>query len=98
MSTEINIKDLDKVELLKKLYQNQVKSTYFILSGKPLPKFDDELATKVVDKYIDYFCGKAIKTNLCGDIVDTYLYDRDAGKGTFLKIVNSMKVNLFLIM
>lgn len=34
MTTKINIKDLDKVELLKNLWENQVTAGYFTFSGK----------------------------------------------------------------
>lgn len=91
MTSEINIKDLDKVELLKNLWENQVTAAFFTFSGKTAPKFEDELAEKAVNDYIDYFCGRAIKTNLSGDFVEPHLYDRDAGKGKFLEIVNSMR-------
>ena len=91
MTSEISIKGLDKVELLKNLWENQVTAAFFTFSGKIPPKFEDELAKKAVNDYIDYFCGRAIKTNLSGDMVDPYLYDRDAGKGNFLQIVNSMR-------
>ena len=73
------------------MWENQVTAGYFIFSGNPQPKFDEKLAKKVVDNYIDYLCGKAIKTNLSGDLVEPHLYDRDAGKGKFLEIVNSMR-------
>ena len=45
---------------------------------------------KAVKCHIDYFCGRAIKTDLSKDSVDPYLYDRDAGQGTFQKVVDSI--------
>ena len=88
---KICIKGLDKVELLKNLWKNQIMAAYYTFSGKQAPDFDNESAKTVINEYIDYFSGKAIKTNLSGDTVEPYLYDRDAGQGKFLQIVNSMR-------
>jgi hypothetical protein len=57
----------------------------------PLPPFDHSLAEEAVKKRIDYFCGSAIKCDLSGDEVDPFLYDRDAGKGAFQEVVDSMR-------
>jgi len=53
--------------------------------------FDKAAAEKAVTGYIDYFCGKAIKTDLSEDKVDPYLYDRDAGAGAFARAVASVR-------
>ena len=42
-------------------------------------------------KYIDYFCGRCIKTDISGDSVNPRLYDRDAGDGEFARIVKSLE-------
>lgn len=55
------------------------------------PEFDEKNAkTTVKQGHIDYFCGRAIKTNLLQDSVDPYRYDKYAGKiGSFKKVVDS---------
>ncbi len=88
---KLDISKLNKVELLQKLCENQKAAGFFAMSGRPVPTFNTEQAKKAVTQYIDYFSGKAIKTDLSKDTVDTFLYDRDAGEDTFQKIVESMK-------
>ena len=92
MSEQININGLDKVELLKKLWTNMKPASFF--SYHPtvsVPGFDESSARCAVKKYIDYFQGRAIKMDLSVDSIDPYLYDRDAGTGTFQRVVDSMK-------
>ena len=90
-SNNISIKGLDKVELLKNIWQGQIPAGYFAMSGIRGPVFNEETAKEAVKKHIDYFCGRAIKTNLSGDEIDPYLYDRDAGQGKFAQIVDAMR-------
>lgn len=40
--------------------------------------------------YFDYVSGRPIKVNLSGDEFDSWLYDRDAGKGAAKKIIDSI--------
>lgn len=86
----VNIKGIDKVELLRQLWKNQKAIGFHKMVGT-LYEFDIQLASKAVLKYIDYFQGKVIKTDLKDDDVDPWLYDRDAGEGAFAKVVNVMK-------
>ena len=88
---EVNIKGLDKVELLRRLWENQSPEIFLMLIGLPSPPFNEELAKHAVVEYIDYFQGRCIKTDISGDVADTRLYDRDAGSGVFEKIVNNMR-------
>lgn len=90
-SNYISIKGLDKVELLKRLWSQQIPGFLFALCGLPKPEFMMEQAKNAVQKHIDYFCGCAIKTDLSRDEIDPYLYDRDAGQGTFAQIVENMR-------
>lgn len=73
-----DVSGIDKVVLLKALWENQVVAAFFSMNGIPPPPFDDELAKASVSKPIDYFCGRAIKTDLSKDMIDFWLYDRDA--------------------
>lgn len=87
--TTADISGLNKVELLFNLWSNQsfIAPAY---TGNPL-MFDDENAKKAVTRYIDYFNGRPIKTDLSKDIVDTWLYNRDAGKGKFEAVVEMLR-------
>ena len=98
MSVTISIKGLDKVMLLKALWENRLPAAFFnsvdaILSGTVAPSFDWKQARQAVESRIDYFCGRGIKCDLSGDDVDPWLYDRDAGKGAFQKIVESLRAS-----
>ena len=55
------------------------------------PAFDRELAKEAVKKYIDYFCGRCIKSDLSNASVDPWLYNRDAGAGALERIVQKLK-------
>lgn len=89
--TTVNIQGLDKVELLHALWSNQKSASFFTMSGIPSPQFDHQEANTAVLERIDYFCGRAIKCDLSKNEVDPGLYDRDAGQGTFEKIVNQLR-------
>lgn len=60
----INISGVDKVKLLAILWHGQIKAGYFAANFKNAPGFDKEGAVKAVTGYIDYYCGRAIKTDL----------------------------------
>jgi hypothetical protein len=55
------------------------------------PTFDEQLAKEAVKDYIDYFNGRCIKTDLSNDSIDPWAYDRDAGAGTFQRVVSGLK-------
>ena len=84
--SKVNIRGLDKVNLLRALWENQKPAAFFTMTGRLPPLFDPNEATKAVKSYIDYFCGRAIKSDLSGDEVDPYGYDRDTNEGAFAKI------------
>lgn len=92
MSDTIDITGLDKVELLRRLHENQIVAGFFTMMGRPAPPFDEKEAVKFIENgYIDYFCGRAIKTDLSADFISPRMYDRDAGTGTFARIVADMR-------
>jgi hypothetical protein len=76
---EINIKGLNKVDILKILWKNTEPSAiYKARNKKNFDTFDQSAALIEVEGYIDYFCGRAIKMDLSKDVIDTGLYDRDS--------------------
>lgn len=95
MSTKIvnivNIAGLNKVKLLRNLWNRQIVAGFFAMNPSLAPAFDEDLETKAVKYYIDYFCGRAIKCDLSGDEVNPSSYNRDAGPGAFQEVVNSMR-------
>lgn len=87
----IDIKGIDKVELLNALWLNSKPASFYRASGTLPPDFDKEKAETAVYRYIDYFCGHAIKTDISGDTASTYLYDRDTRPGRFRDIVDAIR-------
>jgi hypothetical protein len=90
-SNKINISGIDKISLLRALWENQKIAAFFTNFPKLAPSFDEDEAKEAVKDYIDYFRGRAIKANISGDEMDSFCYDRDAGNGTALKVVSSLK-------
>lgn len=90
MSDKISIKGLCKVDLLYRMWNHQRIAVFFSMHGQSVPVFDNMEAEEMVGGYIDYFCGRAIKADLSGDVVSSYAYDRDSTK-KLAKIVEEMR-------
>ena len=90
----INISGLSKVDLLERLWTRIKPATFFAFNPSAAPSFNKEEAKKAVEVYIDYFCGRCIKSDLSGDTAYTFLYNRNAGNGAFEKVVEGMRVEL----
>ncbi len=89
----VDISACDRLELLRLLWEHSKPASFFIQSGLKSPEYDETLAKQAIEQnYIDYFQGRAIKTDLSGDLADPYGYDREHGIGTFEKIVNLCKL------
>ena len=93
--SNIDIKDLNKVELLQALWERQIvpPGSMGIFQGAKTKwtESDSERALEQIEKgYIDYFKGRVIKTDLSGDTVNPRSYDRDAGEGAFQSVVNKL--------
>lgn len=84
----VNIKGLNKVDLLRELYYDAFESPWACVQKDG---FNDDMAREAVKGYIDYFQGRAIKCDLSKDTVDPRLYDRDAGAGQFQKVVDCLR-------
>lgn len=91
----VDIHGLDKATLLLEMWLNQAPAAFFAMNNQCAPGFDKASARNVAAKgYIDYFCGRCIKTDISGDAADPEMYDRDSGKGTLRKIVQRMRCNM----
>jgi hypothetical protein len=77
---------IDKVELLFQLWTRQKIAGFF---GPDYNiKFNKESAAIAIQNgYIDYFRGRAIKTDLRKPNPRIWLYERDAGQGKFEEAV-----------
>lgn len=84
---EINIKGISKTEILRALFLNSTPASFFILSGIPAPSFDDSNAEIAVASYIDYFCGRLIKSDISKDLTYNLGYNREYGAHAYEKII-----------
>lgn len=96
----INIKGLDKAEVLYSLWHNSHAQGMSFL-GLPQKEFTLERAQELIKErgynpegenrpnclYFDYVDGHVIKCNITGDTFDEQLYERDCGEGAALKAV-----------
>ena len=92
--SEIEISGVDKVLLLQELWNRQIVASFYnnMFTSWMTPKFDEFEAHKAINGgYIDYFCGRCIKTDLRKNSVSPRLYDRDAGEGAFLRAVQAVR-------
>ena len=86
----VDITNINKVQLLQALWRHSKPASILISMGLSTD-FDENLANDAVKGYIDYFCGRAIKTDISTDIVEVDYYDRYNGQGRFQKVVNTLK-------
>ena len=89
----MDIQGIDKVLLLKKLWEGSAPARFFQMSGMPAPTWDEEAAKKAVLGYIDYFQGRVIKMNIHDKIIKTDLYDRDNGQGAAGRAVEAARLS-----
>ena len=88
----VDIKGVDKVALLKVLWEMSSPASFFIMSGRTPPKWGETGdPIEAVKDYIDYFCGRMIKSDLTGDSASPSMYDRDIGEGSFARAVEIAK-------
>ena len=86
----VSIAGNDKKKLLEALWTHAKPAAFFTMRGLPGPAFDEAEAEKALKGYIDYFCGRCIKTNLSGTTADPSAYDAEWGAGSFAKIVKDL--------
>jgi len=89
---EIDITGVNRVMLLHELWNLQIVASFFAHRPDMAPTFNDKEAIVAIQRgYIDYFCGRCIKSDLTKNFVSPRMYDRDAGDGAFLKAVQIVK-------
>ena len=96
MSDTVDIKGLDKAELLAALYNNartQGKG-FFHGAASTASEMTKEDAQKFVDRGhldFDYLSGRTMKIDISGDTVETWLYDRDNGEGKAAEAIDAVR-------
>jgi hypothetical protein len=87
----IDITGVNKVALLHELWTRSNPAAFFAPFPQLAPRFDRDEATVAVVHYIDYFCGRCIKSDLSGDTASPHQFDRDAGRGAFTAAVTAVR-------
>lgn len=87
----VNIKGLDKAELLLELWLNSHSQGMSALFGLASPKLEDCRKALEESTDIDYFFGRVIKVNFSKDEVEEWLFDRDNGDGAFQRAVDNLR-------
>jgi len=93
-SKVVDIAGLDKAKLLIKLWMNSKNASFFAntRTPPPLPPTLEDAKTELErSSNVDYFCGRAIKTDFGSNQIDPFGYDRDNGTNCFAKIVENMR-------
>lgn len=90
----IDIKGLDKAEVIKALYRGAQPLGLGVLSFETGGLQDSE-AQQLAESgtYIDYLHGRVMKVDLSGDAFNEALYDRDNGQGKAQAIIDSLRNN-----
>lgn len=89
----IDIKGLDKAEVLKKLYDKSHIQGYSFLQAVPDGTVTIEHCRELLQHrtYFDYLYGRVLKVDLAGDEFDERLYDRDNYLGAAAKAISSLR-------
>lgn len=89
----INIKGLDKAEVLKALYDRSHIQGMGWLQAVPDGFVTVEHCRELLheDTYFDYLYGRVLKVDLSGDEFDERLYDRDCGAGAARQAINKLR-------
>lgn len=90
----VDIRGVDKVELLRALWMSKTPAAYLVLNGMEIPEFDNSKADIAVKAHIDYFCGRCIKADISGDFVDAHMYDKSGEATKFVEIVNLVRIGI----
>lgn len=94
--SKIDIKGLDKAEVLMALYENshvqglgflQAVDNYTIEDARE----DIKAHTYGDSIYFDYLHGRVLKVDLYGDEFDGWLYDRDCGEGAAQAAIEELR-------
>lgn len=92
----IDISDIDLVVLVQNLWKHQKLGAFFLNAPWMVPSEPciGDIKACLEAGYIDYIAGRCIQTNF-SDLtkVNTRSYDRDAGEGTFERIVADLRKN-----
>ena len=94
----ISIKDLNKAEVLKALYDRSHEQGMGFLQAVPKGYVTVQHCEQLLKNqtYFDYLYGRVMKVDLSGDEFNECLYDRDNGPGAALRAVESVSKTMKL--
>lgn len=91
----IDIKDLNKAEVLKALYDGSRIQGMGFMQAVPEGTVTVEHCKMLLETtgypYFDYLYGRVMKVDLSKDEFDERLYDRDNGKGAAARIIDRLR-------
>ena len=90
---KVSIAGLDKASVLMALFNNSKPQGLSFKAPRAMENMSIERAKQYTEKTLDfdYVDGRVIKTNISGDVADTWLYDRDNGNNAGLTAIESLK-------
>jgi hypothetical protein len=95
MSEKISLVGLNKAAVLAALYNASKPQGMGFMHYNPAPMTVEqaqEILDQSPDKYFDYLAGRVMKTNLSGDELDTWGYDRDNGEGAAAAAIQELQM------
>jgi hypothetical protein len=92
----VDVTGIDRKKLLKALWENAKPAAFYDSGLLPPPTFNLDKAMHSVrrDGYVDYVCGRCIKTDLFDErtnVINPDGYDREYGQGAFQRVVASLR-------
>ncbi len=89
---EINIKGLDKADVLAALYNCARPQGMGVMHGhnSPMTKLEAQEILDSGQTYFDYLKGRVMKIDISGNDVQPHLYDRDNGVGNAQSVIDNL--------
>lgn len=92
MSDSIDLKGLNKAEVLAALYNASKPQGMGFMHYTPEPMTTEQAADLLERQtYFDYLSGRVMKVDLAGDVLDPWGYDRDNGNGAAARALASLQ-------
>lgn len=95
---EIDISGIDKAELLAALFNGSQQQGMGFMQAAGGREMTVEQAREIISKhhepdrlYFDYLHGRVMKVGIGGDVLKTWLYNRDLGNGAAERVVDGLR-------
>ncbi len=90
----IDIKGLDKAEVLAALFNGSVQQGMGVFDERGASGMNVDQAGEILrtQSNFDYLLGRVMKIDISGDEIDPWFYDRDRGQGAVEGIINSLRI------